>query len=51
MKTVEIRQKENGYVVRIDGRLDYVYTSVEVFKMLEFIGKHILGGKIKVTEN
>lgn len=49
----KIRTTSNGYLVQLDGDTssEYVFKATELFEMLEFIGKHLFGRKIKVTEN
>ena len=46
MKKVEIEQVSNGYKVKLEGK-EYVYSSIEDFKMLDTIGKYITDFKIK----
>lgn len=53
METIKIQTKNNGYVVQFDydAHKEYVYKSTEVMEMLEFVGRHIFGRKVKVVEN
>lgn len=46
MKKIEIEQVSNGYKVKIEDR-EFVYSSVEEFKMLDAIGKYITDFKTK----
>ncbi len=52
---IEIRSTANGYVVKtdesyIDGFKEYVYRSIDVLSMLEFIGYVINDRKVIVKE-
>lgn len=54
MTSLRIAPTNNGYVVNIEGSIKsnglYVFRSVDIIEMLEFIGLQILDKKIKVTE-
>ncbi len=52
---IEIRSTANGYVVKtdesyIDGFREYVYRSVDIFPMLEFVGSLLNDRKVIVKE-
>jgi len=49
VKQVTIKEVSNGYLVEIDTK-QYVYSYLDIFKMLEFIGKQIVGKPVKVEE-
>lgn len=46
---IMIEVVSNGYWVIIDDQ-KYTYTALEVFRMLEEIGKRLFGKKIRVVE-
>lgn len=54
MEAIEVVNKNNGYLVRLDydTHKEYVFKSTELLNMLEFIGNHAYGikNKVKVTE-
>ena len=52
---IEIRSTANGFIVKtdesyVDGFKEYVYRSIDVFPMLEFVGFLIIDRKIVVKE-
>lgn len=54
MKKVTIQEVNNGYVVFLEDETnerEYVYSSVDTLKMLEFVGVCINGRKVDVKEH
>ena len=51
---IEITAVENGYAVRTSDTIKnngvYVFRSIDVFKMLEFIGQVVLDKRVEVKE-
>lgn len=49
---ITIEEVDNGYVIRADGTVKkngfYIWRSVDILPMLEFIGEVILDKKVKV---
>ncbi len=53
MKEITIKEVFNGYritVTDIDSKKEYVYRSVDVLQMVEFIGRLFYGRKVRVEE-
>lgn len=53
MKTFTIQEVQNGFKIAIDENIDhteYVYRSVDVLQMLEFVGREVYGKRVKVEE-
>ncbi len=54
MKKVEIIEKNNGWVVKYEGFIrvtgEYVYSAVDILKLIEGVGGHLNTKKIKVEE-
>lgn len=50
MKTVEITETNNGFVVVLDNKT-YVFRSIDALEMLAFVGKHFYGKKVDVKEH
>ena len=51
MKTVEITEVENGFKLKLDGRLEYVFKALEEKEVLEKLGKFLFDRKVKVDLN
>ncbi len=50
---IEIEEVMNGYIVHItkpDSDRNYVFGSTDDFKMLDFIGKELLGFKVRTDK-
>jgi hypothetical protein len=51
---IEISEAANGYVVRASDTIkkngSYIFRSVDILTMIEFIGEIVLDKKISVTE-
>lgn len=51
---IEISEAANGYVIHASDTIKknglYVFRSVDILSMIEFIGEVVLDKKIKVTE-
>ncbi len=54
MKTIKIEETKNGFTVDVTGYIKvggrYVFRATDILPMLEFIGEHINGRKVEVTE-
>lgn len=54
IREVNIREVNNGYQLVLKDETvggEYVYSSLEIFQMLEKIGKFLYGKKVNVEEN
>lgn len=50
MEAVEIRTKSNGWVVQLDHdtHREYVFKATEIKELIEFVGRHVHGRRVKV---